>query len=59
MRRHIIMLKYVVVSLLASVDKVYATDKSPIGQFLGSPFVILIALLVIDSAAIAYQRLRK
>jgi hypothetical protein len=47
------------VLLLSLIGLVSASDGSLPTQFLGSPLLILGALLVIDTAALAYHRLRK
>jgi hypothetical protein len=48
-----------VVLLLSMINLVYAQDQSFADQFLGSPLLILAAVLVIDGLAFAYHRLRK
>ncbi len=45
--------------VLALVGTVQAADESSIEQFLGSPLLILAALLVIAGLAILYHRIRK
>jgi hypothetical protein len=45
------------VSALISVAE--ATDNSFTSQFLGSPLLILVALVIIDAIAFAYHRIRK
>jgi hypothetical protein len=45
------------VSALVSVAE--ATDNSLTSQFLGSPLLILVALIIIDAIAFAYHRIRK
>jgi hypothetical protein len=45
--------------LLSLVSLVGASDGSEASQFLGSPLLILVALLAIDAVALAYHRLRK
>jgi hypothetical protein len=47
------------VLLLSLVRMVNASDTSAATQFLGSPLLILAALLAIDAGALAYHRLRK
>jgi hypothetical protein len=45
--------------LLSLVRLVSASDTSAASQFLGSPLLILAALLAIDVGALAYHRFRK
>jgi len=45
------------VSALVSVAE--ATDNSLTSQFLASPLLILVALIIIDAIAFAYHRIRK
>jgi hypothetical protein len=45
--------------LSAMVDLVNAADESPVDQFLGSPLLILAALIVIAALASLYHRIRK
>jgi len=37
----------------------WASDDSPITVFLGSPLLILVALIIIDAIALAYHKIRK
>ena len=43
----------------AFVNLVNASDEFIADQFLGSPLLILVAVLIIDAIAIAYHRIRK
>jgi hypothetical protein len=45
--------------VLALVGTVQAADESPIEQFLGSPLLILTALLIIAGLATLYHGIRK
>jgi cadmium resistance protein CadD (predicted permease) len=45
--------------LFASIAKVKAADNSAVDQFLGSPLLILAAILVIDAVAFLYHKIRK
>lgn len=45
--------------VLASVRTVQAADDSPFEQFLGSPLLILVALLIIAGVAVLYHRIIK
>ena len=47
------------VILFASVNGVHASVGSDADKFLGSPLLILVALIVVDIVAFAYHRLRK
>lgn len=41
------------------VNFAYAAEESPINQFLGSPLLILAAIIVIDIIAFLYRKIRK
>ncbi|MBX5321759.1 MAG: hypothetical protein QHH12_02750 [Candidatus Bathyarchaeota archaeon] len=41
------------------ISSVYAAEESPINQFLGSPLLILTAIIVIDIIAFLYRKIRK
>lgn len=45
--------------LFALVSRVKAADETFIDQFIGSPLLILVALLIIVLIAFAYHRIRK
>jgi len=45
--------------LFALATSVGASDGSGAEQFLGSPLLVLVALLVVDLVALAYHRFRK
>jgi hypothetical protein len=45
--------------LFAEIGLVHAADESPLDQFLGSPLLILVALIVIAALAALYHRIRK
>jgi hypothetical protein len=58
MEKRVVATAYFLV-LFALVNHVRASDGSVLDQFLGSPLLILVALLVIDIIALAYHKLRK
>ena len=58
MRRDLVLINCLFL-LFAFVRFVSASDGSTADQFLGSPLLILVALLVIDMVALAYHKLRK
>ncbi len=41
------------------INRVYAAEESPISQFLGSPLLVLTAIIVIDIIAYFYRKIRK
>jgi hypothetical protein len=45
--------------LFAEIGLVHAADESPFDQFLGSPLLILVALIVIVALATLYHRIRR
>ena len=47
--------------LLAStlISHAYAAEESPISKFLGSPLLILAAIIIIDIIAFLYRKIRK
>jgi hypothetical protein len=45
--------------MVASIDHVYAADESFTDQFLGSPLLILVAIIVIVTVAFVYHKIRK
>jgi hypothetical protein len=45
--------------LLSLATLANASDGSVASQFLGSPLLVLVALLAIDAMALAYHRLRR
>jgi hypothetical protein len=50
---------FTALAFLALINSVNAADESPLGKFLGSPLLILVALLVIVAIAVAYHKIRK
>ena len=50
---------YVLLLVSALVSVVEAADNSFASQFLGSPLLILVALVIIDAIAFVYHRIRK
>lgn len=45
--------------VFAFTNYVYAAEESPISKFLGSPFLILTAIIIIDIIAFLYRKIRK
>lgn len=45
--------------MFAWINRVYAADESFADQFLGSPLLILVAIVVIVAAAFVYHKIRK
>jgi uncharacterized membrane protein len=45
--------------MAASIGHVYAADESFTDQFLGSPLLILTAIIVIVAVAFVYHKMRK
>jgi hypothetical protein len=45
--------------MFALINRVYAADESFADQFLGSPLLILVAIIVIVAAAFVYHKIRK
>jgi hypothetical protein len=43
----------------APVGEVYAADNSVVDQFLGSPLLILAAVIIVDLIAIVYHKMRR
>jgi flagellar biosynthesis protein FliP len=41
------------------INNAYAAEESPINQFLGSPLLILTAIIIIDIIAFLYRKIRK
>jgi hypothetical protein len=45
--------------VLTSINHAYAAEGSLINQFLGSPLLILTAVIIIDIIAYLYRKIRK
>jgi hypothetical protein len=45
--------------MLTSINHAYAAEESPINQFLGSPLLIITAIIIIDIIAFIYRKIRK
>ena len=45
--------------MFALINSVYAADESFADQFLGSPLLILVAIVVIVAVAFVYHKIRK
>lgn len=50
---------YLLLLLSALVRAVWATDDSLATQFLGSPLLILVALIALDAIAFVYHKIRR
>lgn len=50
---------YLLLLLSAIIRAVWATDDSLATQFLGSPLLILVALIILDAIAFVYHKIRK
>jgi cadmium resistance protein CadD (predicted permease) len=59
MRRQKALIIYPLFLLFALVNHVNAADGFTADQFLGSPLLILAAILVIDLIALVYRKIRK
>ena len=46
-------------ALFASISSVNAADESFADQFIGSPLLVLLAIIVIDIIALLYHKIRK
>ena len=59
MNRRMASVLYSLFLLFALINIVGATDESFADQFLGSPLLVLTALIVIDIIALVYRKIRK
>ena len=59
MNRRMASVLYSLFLLFALINIVGATDESFVDQFLGSPLLVLTALIVIDIIALVYRKIRK
>jgi hypothetical protein len=50
---------YLLLLLSALIRAVWATDDSLATQFLGSPLLILVALIILDAIAFVYHKIRR
>ena len=50
---------YLLLLLSALIRTVWATDDSLATQFLGSPLLILVALIILDAIAFVYHKIRR
>jgi cadmium resistance protein CadD (predicted permease) len=50
---------YILFLLFALISSVSAEEESFVDKFLGSPLLVLVAIIVIDVAAFIYQRIRR
>jgi len=59
LRRRIALVFGLLFSLFALVSRVYAADETFLDKFLGSPLLILAAVIVIVAVAFVYHKIRK
>ena len=59
MKRQMALVFASVFLMFAWINRVYAADESFADQFLGSPLLILVAIIVIVAAAFVYHKIRK
>jgi hypothetical protein len=59
MKRRMALAAHSLFFLSALISHVNAADQSFADQFLGSPLLILAALIVIDAIAFVYRKIRK
>jgi hypothetical protein len=59
MNRRMASVLYSLFLLFALINIVSATDESFADQFLGSPLLVLTAIIVIDIIALVYRKIRK
>jgi len=50
---------YPLLFLLALINIVHAADETFTDQFLGSPLLVLVAIIIIDVIAFIYHKIRK
>jgi hypothetical protein len=58
-KKRIMLTLYSLFLLFTLISCVYAEEKSFADQFLGSPLLVLVAIIVIDIIAFIYHKLRK
>jgi len=59
MKKRMTLILYLLLSLFTLINIAKATDESFSDQFLGSPLLALIAIIVIDIIAFIYHKIRK
>jgi len=59
MRKHVALVLCLLLSFFVLTNTVDASDGSFVDQFLGSPLLILVAIIVIDIIAFIYHKIRK
>jgi len=59
MNRRIALASYLLLFLFTFVSTVNAADESFADKFLGSPLLILVAIIAIDIIAFIYHKIRK
>lgn len=59
MKKRMAMAFYPLLFLFTLISSVNASDESFVDQFLGSPLLVLVAIIVIDIIAFVYHKIRK
>jgi hypothetical protein len=59
MKNRNVLALYPLLFLLTLINSVNAADESFVNRFLGSPLIILVAVIVIDIIAFIYHKMRK
>lgn len=59
MKQRMTLVFYTFLCVFALFEIVHASDGSFDSQFLGSPLLVLVALIVIDVVAFVYHKIRK
>ncbi|MEM3875083.1 MAG: hypothetical protein QXU45_08135 [Candidatus Bathyarchaeia archaeon] len=54
-----IMVVHVLLLVFALINRVYAAEESLPSKFLGSPLLVLTAIIIIDIIAYLYRKIRK
>ncbi|MEM4713840.1 MAG: hypothetical protein QXQ61_04740 [Candidatus Bathyarchaeia archaeon] len=54
-----IMVVHILLLVFALINRVYAAEKSLPSKFLGSPLLVLTAIIIIDIIAYLYRKIRK
>ncbi|MEM3770573.1 MAG: hypothetical protein QXG76_05255 [Candidatus Bathyarchaeia archaeon] len=54
-----IMVVHILLLVFALINRVYAAEESFLSQFLGSPLLVLTAIIIIDIIAYLYRKIRK
>lgn len=59
MKKQKVLAFYPLLSIFTLINSVNAADESLVDQFLGSPLLVLVAIIVIDIIAFIYHKLRR